>query len=102
MALSVCRKQLVWVENAISELGLSNGFISAIHSDNQSAIQIANDAKISDQSKHISVHYHAVREAVQSGKLTILYVPSADNLADICTKGLPTVTLNRLREKILG
>ena len=102
MALSLCRKQLVWLTGAVAELGINEPVPTALFSDNQSTINIANDAKISDQSKHINVHYHAVREQVQNGNLTILYVPTNENLADICTKGLPTVTLNRLRQSILG
>jgi hypothetical protein len=48
MALSLCRKQLVWLQGALKELKMSSDIPTAIMCDNQSTIEIANDAKISD------------------------------------------------------
>ena len=41
------------------------------------------------RSKHIDVHYHFVWDKVDEDKVTISYIPSEENIADIFTKSLP-------------
>jgi hypothetical protein len=70
-------------------------------SDNKPAIDIAYNHKIGDRSKHIDIAYHRVRENVESGRISLLQVELADNMAYIYTKGLPQVTLRKLRTAIM-
>jgi len=44
------------------------------------------------RTKHIDVHYHFVKEKVEKGKFTPVYIPSKDNVADLLTKPLPKET----------
>jgi hypothetical protein len=73
----------------------------AIFCNNKATIDIAYNYKIGDQSKHIELAYHLVRENVESGRISLLQVNSAENLADICTKGLPLITLPKLWTAII-
>jgi hypothetical protein len=43
----------------------------------------------------VDVKYHIIREHLLNGLITLEYVPTADNLADIFTKSLP-------RDKFIG
>jgi hypothetical protein len=74
--------------NALEELNVpvTN---AAMFCDNKATIDIAYNHKIGDRSKHIDITYHLVHENVESGRISLLQVESAENLADICTKGLP-------------
>ena len=101
VALSKAAKHFQWIKIALKDLRLSKTD-SAVLCDNTSTLDIAENHRISDRSKHIDIHYHRVRELVYTKKLTLLYVPSAENLADICTKGLPLDAFSYLRDKILG
>jgi hypothetical protein len=74
---------------------------AAMFCDNKAAIDIAYDHKIGDRSKYIDIAYHLVRQNVESGQISLLQVESAKNLADICTPGLPQVTLRKLRTAIM-
>jgi hypothetical protein len=69
--------------------------------DNKAPIDIAYNHKIVERSKHIDIAYHLVRENVESGRISLLQVESAENLADICTKELPQVTVLKLRTAIM-
>ena len=40
------------------------------------------------QTKHIEVHYHFVREKVIDGEVDLLYVSTNQQVVDILTKGL--------------
>ena len=101
-ALSLASKQAMWTTNALIELTGPLTATPILYCDNKAAIDIATNQKISDRSKHIDVHFHFVREQIENGTFFIMPVASADNLADICTKGLPSVPFKHLREKILG
>ena len=50
--------------------------------------------------KHVAVDYHFIRDQVQSGLLQVAHVSSADQLADLLTKPLPTFQFLLLRDKI--
>jgi hypothetical protein len=61
--------------------------------DNRSAIDLADNHRISDLSQYIVIHYHGVQELVYDKTLQWMYIWTTDNLADIYTK--------RLRESLL-
>ena len=56
--------------------------------DNQSALDISENATNYQRAKHIDIRYHFIRHALQSSKITLDYIPSQENPADILTKAL--------------
>ena len=56
--------------------------------DNQSTIALAKDNKFHSRTKHINIHYHFIRKAVEDGNIVVNYIPTAENIADIFTKSL--------------
>ena len=55
---------------------------------NQGAIALVKDNKFHLRTKHIDLRFHFVREAVEDNKITITYIPTEENVADIFTKAL--------------
>jgi hypothetical protein len=100
MALALATKQWIWLTNVLEELNLlvTN---AGMFCDNKAAIDIAYNHKIGDRSKHIDITYHFVHENGESGRISLLQVESAENLANICTKGRSQVTLRKLRTAIM-
>jgi len=88
MAISNATKHYLWTHRGIKEL-LKNDIPNALHVDSLSALDLASNPKINDRSKHIDVAYHFIRELVEAGTVTLLHVAGTENIADICTKGLP-------------
>jgi hypothetical protein len=70
--------------------------------DNSGALELARLPKMRPRTKHINVKYHHFREAVAMKRVTILHVPSEDQLADLLTKNLPRDLFTRLRRLIMG
>jgi hypothetical protein len=68
---------------------------------NMATIDIAYNHKIGDRSKYSDVTYHLVRENVESGQISLLAAELGKNLANICTQGLPEVTLRKLWTTIM-
>jgi hypothetical protein len=56
--------------------------------DNKSAIALANNPVFHKRTKHIRITYHWLRQKVAEGLVTLVYVQSEQNIADIFTKGL--------------
>jgi hypothetical protein len=46
------------------------------------------------------VRYHYIRDCIDRGQLTVEFVRSSDQLADIFTKALGRVKFQELRERI--
>jgi len=98
VALSTTAKQQIWLQNALKELRID--IPAALNTDNIGSIDLTNNPRISDKSKHIDIAYHHVRNLVQDGIINLLHVASQDNLADICTKALPRPQFCVLRDNV--
>jgi hypothetical protein len=59
-----------------------------ILSDNQGALDISEDPTNYQRAKHIDILYHFIRHALRSDQISIEYIPSTENPADILTKAL--------------
>ncbi|KAF7377884.1 Transcription factor [Mycena sanguinolenta] len=69
---------------------------TVLHVDNQSAIAMAKNDSFHSRTKHIALPYHFVRHAVASSTITLSWVPSDANLADLFTKTLDSTKTSRL------
>jgi hypothetical protein len=68
--------------------------------DSTSDISVAKNPMFLSKTKHIEVRYHFLRDNVEKGKITLIHVPTHDQLADIFTKPLDLATFTRLRGKL--
>src|SRR5438045_7303666 len=59
-----------------------------ILSDNQSALEIAENPANYRRAKHIDIRYHAIRHYLRNDQIMVDYVPSNAQAADIFTKAL--------------
>ena len=79
-------KEALWLETFINEVTRINTKPLTMMCDNLGAISLAKDNKFHSHTKHIDLRYYFVHEAVKKGKITLKYVPSQENVADIFTK----------------
>lgn len=84
----------------LKELGRSSDNPVLFREDNQSTMKIVSNPKDTGRLKHIDVKYFYVRDLVQNGSIKIEYVPSAEQQADMLTKGLPAPAFLKLRSSI--
>ena len=81
-------KEAMWLRLFVSKItGCSEGPLTVM-ADNQEAIVLAKDNKFHAQTKHINLQYHFICEAVEDGRITMKYIPTAENVMDIFTKAL--------------
>ena len=66
--------------------------------DNQSAIDLTENPKYHKRTKHIDIIYHYTRDQIRQKRITIQFVPTKKQLADILTKNLRLLIYNSLKE----
>ena len=64
-------------------------------------LNLVQNHKINNLTKHVAVAYHHVRNLVEKGCFELLYVPTSGNLADMCTKSLARSLYQKLRELVM-
>ena len=86
MAAGVC--ELLWVKIILKDLKVQRSKPMKLYCDNKSAISIAHNPVQHDQTKHIEIDKHFIKEKLDSGLICTPYVPTGHQLADVLTKGL--------------
>lgn len=128
MAIAATLQSVMWVKNMLGELGFhlhgpaagehtnqssqhptharfTAGILTTapveLFNDNKSAIAMANNDCHHSRSKHIDLRYHFVREAVAEGSIALKWCSTHEQIADILTKALPSITFRRIRDFIV-
>lgn len=101
-ALSTAARDVTWLKSLSgNDVGLVASSVVCLKGDKQIALQMAQEAKLTEASKNISIYYHFILEKVEQGYIVLRYVPSENNIADILTTGLGGQACNKLA-KLLG
>jgi hypothetical protein len=88
MALGV--SEGLWLQRLLFELGLSEKSPIMLYYDNKDAINIANNPVQYDQTKHVEIDLHFIKENLDSRERCFPFVRTTEQLADVFTKGLHT------------
>ena len=73
-----------------------------VYEDNSGAIEIATNHKYRPRTKHLNNKIHHFRQYVDSGKIKIAKIASANQQADIFTKPLAVEQFEKLRKLLLN
>jgi len=73
-----------------------------IFCDNQSAIELCKTLKQTNKSRHIQMRINFIRECINKRLIEIIFVPTAENVADVLTKPLPDVSFHKHIDKIMN
>ena len=95
MAITSSMKELLWFRHHLSGLRLERTQPTTLLVDSQCAMDIANNSKISDRSKHIDVQHFFIREHIEAGTVSLRHIPSDQQAADALTKPLQRIAFKR-------
>ena len=101
MALAPATQEALWLRSLLRELGFKQDKSLPIKEDNVAAIYIARDPMYPKRTKHIDIKHHFIRDNVRDGAISVEYIPSKNNLADLLTKALPKADFENLNQHIL-
>ena len=98
IAQGIC--ELLWIKIILINLGITLKEPMRLYCDNQAAINIAHNPNHHDQTKHVEIDRHFIKEKLDIGLICTPYVPSSKQLADILTKGQPSSTFYTILDKL--
>jgi hypothetical protein len=78
------------------------GIHCKVFEDNSGAIEIAKVPKMRPRTKHINVKYHHFREYIEREDISIHYIPTEDQPADMMTKPLNESLVAKHRYTVMG
>jgi hypothetical protein len=88
--------EAIWLRNLLTGLFDLEMEVTVILCDNQSYIKMMNNPVFHDNSKHIEIQYHYIRDMVQRGVVKLQYVGTNEQVADVLTKPLSRVKFEYL------
>ena len=88
-AMASTTREIVWLRRLLSDMGVSLPSPSPMYCDNKSAIQIAHNSVFHERTKHIEIDCHITRHHLKHGAITLPFVSSSAQIADLFTKSYP-------------
>ena len=81
--------EVLWIRKLLTEIGFPPKEACELMCDNKAAISISKNPVQHDRTKHVEVDRHFIKEKLEEGIVSLPYVKSEDQLADILTKAVP-------------
>ncbi|GJR96370.1 ribonuclease H-like domain-containing protein, partial [Tanacetum coccineum] len=98
--LAFVTSEVIWILKILKDLDCSNLLPVKVFCDNSSAIKIAINPIFHERTKHLKIDLHFVREKVLAGVIKTEKIDTANQIADILTKGQDTKQHNLLCFKL--
>ena len=83
----------------LRDYGIDQGTM-VVFCDNTSAINISKNPVLHSRTKHIDIRHHFIRDLVEDKVVSLEYVPTEGQIADILTKPLDVSRFESLRKSI--
>nr|GEY89063.1 retrovirus-related Pol polyprotein from transposon TNT 1-94 [Tanacetum cinerariifolium] len=97
MALTKAVKEAILLRGLLEEIGVELN-TAVVNCDNQGAIHISRNHLFHENTKHINVSYHFIREVLEAKTVKVLKVGTKHNAADALTKVVPGLKLHHCLE----
>ena len=95
--MSESTKEAVWIRRLLETLGAKQSGPTTLLCDNQSAIRIVKNPELHEKTKPIEVRFHFIREQQRKKEITVVYICTEEQLADIFTKPLAASRHGKLK-----
>ena len=99
-AMTLATFELIWLKHFLQELRFRKDEQMKLICDNQAALHVSSNLVFHEMTKYIEVNCHFIREKIALGCMTISFVNSNDQLADIFTKSLRGFRIKYICDKL--
>ena len=80
---------VLFLRNFLERMGFAQESPTSVYEDNTACIEWGNNViGRRERAKHIDIRKHFAHEVIQNGKMRLVRVPTASQLADVFTKAL--------------
>lgn len=80
--------EVLWLHKLFRDLGLPINQPTPLFCDNKASISISENPVQHDRTKHVEIDRHFIKEKLDAGLITLPFVRSEDQLADVLTKAI--------------
>ena len=102
IALSEAAKDVVYLRRLVAGLGDAEPSSTQLSTDSQSARDISYNPEHHDRMKHVERRHYFVRDMVESLKIEVPLVRTADNWSDFFTKTFDAKKFHAMRREIMN
>ncbi|RVW90629.1 Retrovirus-related Pol polyprotein from transposon RE2 [Vitis vinifera] len=99
IAAGSCCTQLLWIKQMLRDYGIDQGTM-VVFCDNTSAINISKNPVFHSRTKHIDIRHHFICDLVEDKVVSLEYVPTEGQIANMLTKPLDVSRFESLRKSI--
>ena len=92
-----CCSQLLWIKQMLRDYGIDQGTM-VVFCKNTSVINISKNPVLHSITKHIDIRHHFICDLVEDKVVSLEYVPTEGQIADILTKPLDVSRFESLRK----
>jgi hypothetical protein len=92
--------EAAWLRQLLAELHSLLSRSTLVYCDNINAVYLSTNPVQHQQTKHVEIDLHFVRDYVAADVVRVLHVPTTSQFVDIFTKGLPSSTFTELRSSL--
>ena len=100
-ALDLLIRMIIWFRGFFEEIGYPQTSPTKIYMDNQSAIRMSQMYNNNDNTNHIVMRLNFIHQEVENKTISLHYINTYENVADILTKQVPIGLFSPSREKLL-
>ena len=93
--------EATWLRHLLFKLHRPPRRATLVYYDNVSAVYLCSNPVQHQQTKHVEIDLHFVREKVTLGYVRVLHVPTTSQYAEVFTKGLPTSLFQEFRSSLI-
>ena len=90
---------MLWLKQQLRDYGLDLG-CTPLRCDNVSAINLTKNPVMHSRTKHIDIRHHFLRDHVQKKDVTVEFIDTHNQLADIFTKPLAKEHFYKMRREL--
>lgn len=83
-------KEALWLRTLISGVMGNITGLTTLYSNNQGTMALAKDHQYHAHTKHVDIQFHFIHWIVKEGKISLIYCPTDEMVADAMTKALPS------------
>lgn len=102
MALASTIQECLYLEQLVGGIDNYKYTQTVVHEDNQGTIALAKNPINRRRCKHIDISYHFIRSIVSEGRVTLMYCSTDNMIADVMTKPVNKLKLDRFAGALLG